>query len=157
MVTKITFNHIMWPTLNVTIFITHVRNLRNGSYANVDLLLHTHIGSKNKKWANNNNKITALEGTSSTATVCLSLFYWPNNPPYVLLLIKHINCIGHTYRGFLTYAVYHHRKTTANYNETKNTHNILQAASFVPNNYSSYRWNFRDRCSQWVLCLSTCI
>ena len=27
----------MWPTLNVTIFSTHVRNLRNGGYANVRL------------------------------------------------------------------------------------------------------------------------
>ena len=31
-----TFYHIKWPPLNVTIFITHVRNLRNGCYANVD-------------------------------------------------------------------------------------------------------------------------
>ena len=29
------FYHIKWPPLNVTIFITHVRNLRNGCYANV--------------------------------------------------------------------------------------------------------------------------
>ena len=28
------FYHISWPPLNVTIFIAHVRNLRNGSYAN---------------------------------------------------------------------------------------------------------------------------
>ena len=27
--------HIKWPPLNVTIFITHVRNLRNEHYANV--------------------------------------------------------------------------------------------------------------------------
>ena len=26
--------HIKWPPLNVTIFITHVRNARNGCYAN---------------------------------------------------------------------------------------------------------------------------
>ena len=29
------FNHIKWPPLNVTIFITHVRNLRNRCYTNV--------------------------------------------------------------------------------------------------------------------------
>ena len=28
------FYRIRWPPLNVTIFITHVHNLRNGSYAN---------------------------------------------------------------------------------------------------------------------------
>ena len=28
------FYHIKWPPLNVTIFITHVRSLRNGCYAN---------------------------------------------------------------------------------------------------------------------------
>ena len=29
------FYHIKWPPLNVTIFIKHVHNLRNESYANV--------------------------------------------------------------------------------------------------------------------------
>ena len=29
------FYHIRLPPLNVTIFITHIRRLRNGSYANV--------------------------------------------------------------------------------------------------------------------------
>ena len=28
-------HHIKWPPLNVTIFIRHVPNLRNGCYANV--------------------------------------------------------------------------------------------------------------------------
>ena len=31
------FYHIRWPPLNVTIFITHVRRLRNGSYDNAVL------------------------------------------------------------------------------------------------------------------------
>ena len=31
---EIHFYHIKLPPLNVTIFITHVRNLRNGCYAN---------------------------------------------------------------------------------------------------------------------------
>ena len=31
------FYHIKWPPLNITIFITHVRNLRNGCYANVSV------------------------------------------------------------------------------------------------------------------------
>ena len=31
-----TFYHIKWPPLNITIFITHVRNLRYGCYANDD-------------------------------------------------------------------------------------------------------------------------
>ena len=29
------FYQFKWPPLNVAIFITHVRNLRKGSYANV--------------------------------------------------------------------------------------------------------------------------
>ena len=33
------FYHIKWPPLNVTIFITHVRRLRNVSYANALLFL----------------------------------------------------------------------------------------------------------------------
>ena len=31
---EITFYHIRWPPLNVAIFITHVRNMRNESSAN---------------------------------------------------------------------------------------------------------------------------
>ena len=30
--------HIKWPPLNSTVFITHVRNLRNGCYANESYL-----------------------------------------------------------------------------------------------------------------------
>ena len=33
------FYHIKWPPLNVTIFTTHVRNLRNGCYANEDIVV----------------------------------------------------------------------------------------------------------------------
>ena len=41
------FNHIKWPPLNVTIFITHVRNLCNGCYTNVIVsgkyaMMHAH-------------------------------------------------------------------------------------------------------------------
>ena len=31
------FYHIKWPLLNVTFFITHVGNLRNGCYANAEV------------------------------------------------------------------------------------------------------------------------
>ena len=34
------FYHIRWAPLSVTIFITHVRILRNGSYANVQEVMY---------------------------------------------------------------------------------------------------------------------
>ena len=53
--------HIKWPPLNFTIFIPHMRNLRNGCYANIaysdnlvrcitethDILVHITIGTVN--------------------------------------------------------------------------------------------------------------
>ena len=39
------FNNIKWPNFNVTIFITHVHNLRNGCYANeYDTCIKKHWG-----------------------------------------------------------------------------------------------------------------
>ena len=69
------FYHIKWPPLNVTIFITHVRNVRNGSYAN-EHAYSSYFQKRNPDIERFDNKTrAAVDGTPSQIPAFLPITF----------------------------------------------------------------------------------
>ena len=69
----------------------------------------TQPGSNNKKQTNN-NRTTALERTAARATVGLNTFYWYHIFALDSAGVEPQKMLS-SHGGFLTIAMYHHRKT----------------------------------------------